>query len=512
MLDSLDGISRSRHRLWRADHGAPSVAYGRPVPWTPTLPHAADVVSTPDGPRWFGPFPETADLWVETDPAVGPMLVELLHHVIRSEREVVRLSQELAARYEEIDLLYTISEILGQTVQLEEAAQTIVRAVSSVVGARRASIVVFDDELGVLKTVASQGIPAGVTGIIPVDDPVSIAARVYRERRVLIGDPIEGVISSAGNEQRGYRGVAFMSVPICYAAPGAPPRCVGVVNLTDRVGGDRFVPSDRKLVVAVANQIGAAVENARLAKREREQQRLENELELARQLQLNLLPNPSVLAGDATVAVRCLSMDSVGGDFYTFSRLGLGSVGVMVGDVASHGFSAALIMALVLSAAGIHASLAVTPDEALTALRDSLAGKLSSTDSYLTCFYAVIDPINGRLTFANAGHPYAFRISKAGTPVRLEATAPPLGLAPGEPIGSRMLTWVDGDDLLCVWTDGLADAANAAGERFGEPRILEAIITRRAQEPEAIVDAVIGLVEAFAPEPADDRTLLVLRL
>ena len=68
------------------------------------------------------------------------MLVELLDHVSRSEREVVRLSQELATRYEEIDLLYTISEILGQTVRLEEAAQTIVRAVSSVVGAPRASV------------------------------------------------------------------------------------------------------------------------------------------------------------------------------------------------------------------------------------------------------------------------------------------------------------------------------------------------------------------------------------
>ena len=128
------------------------------------------------------------------------------------------------------------------------------------------------------------------------------------------------------------------------------------MNLTDRIGGDRFTLDDRKLVGAVANQIGAAVENARLVERDLQQQRLQRELELAHDLQLKLLPSPSVLQGDAEVAARCLPADSVGGDFYTFSRLGKGRVGVMLGDVASHGFSAALVMALVMSAAGIHAA------------------------------------------------------------------------------------------------------------------------------------------------------------
>ena len=290
------------------------------------------------------------------------------------------------------------------------------------------------------------------------------------------------------------------------------PRCVGVINLTDRIGGDRFTGGDRKLVAAVANQIGAAIENARLVVRERAQQRVERELELAHDLQLKLLPRPSVLQGDALVAARCLPADSVGGDFYTFSRLGRGRVGVMLGDVASHGFSAALVMALVLSAAGIHAAASVTPDETLIALLESLRNELATTEMYFTVFYGVLDPSTRRLSYASAGHPYAYRVPATGDPERLEATSPPLGLAGPEDIQRRQVEW-DPSDLLCLWTDGLVDLPDAAGERFGETRLLAEIVARRAEPPEAIVEAVLAEAARFSAAPADDdRTLLILRL
>jgi sigma-B regulation protein RsbU (phosphoserine phosphatase) len=285
-----------------------------------------------------------------------------------------------------------------------------------------------------------------------------------------------------------------------------------VINLTDRIGGDRFSVGDRKLVAAVANQIGAAIENARLVVRDLKQQRLRRELELAHDLQLKLLPRPSVLGGDAEVAARCLPAEAVGGDFYTFTRLGRGRVGVMLGDVASHGFSAALIMALVMSAAGIHAAASVTPDETLTALYESLGTELTSTEMYFSVFYGVLDPYAGRLAYANAGHPYAFRIPREGDAERLVATSPPLGLSPDTAIRQRTIDWSIDTDLLCLWTDGLVDARNADGVPFGEARILEEICARRLDSPEAIVSAVLAEVDRWSRTPVDDRTLLVLRI
>src|SRR5205814_6444517 len=115
-------------------------------------------------------------------------------------------------------------------------------------------------------------------------------------------------------EGRRYKGKAFLSVPVLYGAPGQPSRPIGVINLTDRLGEDAFTAGDRKLVAAIANQIGAAIENARLAARDLSQQQMRRELELARGLPLKLLPSPLVLAARADGAARCRPAAAGGGD------------------------------------------------------------------------------------------------------------------------------------------------------------------------------------------------------
>ena len=507
-------------RLWRFDGRGLKVAGGADPGWAPIIPRAPGLVPAPTGAVWLQPVDGVEGFWLEVDAQgeeasreaavrVAPVVAALLD----AERQRAVIAEELSVRYEEIDLLYAISEILGQTVRLEEATQIIVREVSTVVGARRASIMVYDEEQGALRTVAARGFGVDLLSPVPVDDDCSVAARVYRERRIVAFDPAQPEDGPGDcGQDRGYRGHAFLSVPICYGAPGAPLRCVGVINLPDRIGGDRFTPGDRKLVAAIANQIGAAVENARLVERDLRQQRLRHELELAHDLQLKLLPSPAVLQGDAEVAARCFPADSVGGDFYTFTRLGRGRVGVMLGDVASHGFSAALVMALVMSAAGIHAAASVTPDETLSALLDSLSNELAETEMYFSVWYGVLDPLTGRLSYASAGHPYAFRVPRFGDPERLESTAPPLGLATAGSIQRRQLPWSVGHDLLVLWTDGMVEARNDAGEPFGEERLLAEICARRGEPPEAIVQGVLGAVEAFGARPADDRTILVMRI
>jgi len=145
----------------------------------------------------------------------------VLGTLLQSERRAVEMGAELANRYEEIDLLYSISEILGQTIHLEEAARTILREVSSVVAARRSSIMVFDEALGRLRVVATRGFPTATTeASVAPGDPESVAARAYRERRLVENPP--GVDGVGG--PRGYKGGAYLSVPIIYAAPGGAPR------------------------------------------------------------------------------------------------------------------------------------------------------------------------------------------------------------------------------------------------------------------------------------------------
>jgi sigma-B regulation protein RsbU (phosphoserine phosphatase) len=432
---------------------------------------------------------------------LAAMMLPLAEELIHAERSTAALTDELAARYEEIDLLYSIGEMLGRAESVEAVAAHILREVSAVIGARRAGLRVFDEESGLLRMVALVGegeetIPA----VVPIDatDEVVIA-RAWRTGRIQTGIQPEWVDGEV------------LAVPIIHAASGQPTRVVGTIALADRAGGGAFTREETKLLAAVATQVGAALENARLVAAERDQLRVSRELELAHDLQVKLMPTAAVLAGEAEVAVHSVPAESLGGDFYTFTRLGQGRIGVMLGDVSSHGFSAALIAAQVMAAAGIHVHADITPQQTLGLLRASLEDELASTEMYLSLVYAVFDPVTGTLTWSNAGHPYAFQVPREGRVRRLETTAPPLGLVQGEDFGSAACEWRFGEDLLVLCTDGLTDAAREDGERYGVERLLARLEEGSTLSPEALLRHVLDDVAAFGAVAGDDCTLLVIR-
>jgi sigma-B regulation protein RsbU (phosphoserine phosphatase) len=362
--------------------------------------------------------------------------------------------------------------------------------------------------LDALRPVAGWGIEVQRFEPVPVADPVSVAARVFRERRVIEFDPTAGGDKPTADSARTYRGAAFISVPILYPQPEGPPRAIGVLSVTDRIGADAFSPGNKRLLAAVASQVGASIENQRLVERDRVQQRLRREVELARDLQLKLL-KPRY-AGHADVAVRCRQADEVGGDFYHIIRLPEHRLGVMLGDVSSHGFPAALIMAAVLSAAGIHAEEAGSPEDVLRLLLASVGEDLRETEMFLTMFYGVTDREHRVLRYANAGHPHAFVLRADGTAERLTATTPPLGLSPDQQFVGSETTWTRGGDTLVLCSDGVVDAMGARGRRFSEERVLDLVRESRRGGSEAAVKAVFAALEDFNGGNRDDRTVLVL--
>ncbi len=534
-----------RLRVWRFD-GRSLRRLAGPYAGTWTPPVDGDRLTgrelqAPEGRAWFEPVREAEGVWLEVgephtegregeggrvqDPA---SLATVIGAVLAAERETAQVAAELSERYEEIDLIYTISEILGHTIRLEEAARRILSEVANVVRARRATLLQFDAERQVLRIVAARGMDPSEAVPIEVDDASSVAARAFREMRIISDDPRQLPASSPpappsphsppadvspGRGGRDYRGRAFLSVPVLYATPDGPARPIGVINLTDRIGADAFTAGDRKLVAAIANQIGAALENSRLVQRDLSQQRVRRELELAHDLQLKLMPSPAVLGTLADIAVRCRPAESVGGDFYHLLRMHGDRLGVMLGDVSTHGFSAALIMALVMAAAGIHAESAETPTAVLARLEESLADELTETEMFLSLFYAVIDPARERVVYANAGHPHAFAVDgRSGAADRLGSTRPPLGLgATGGADGER--PWRRRADVLCLFTDGLVDALSERGERYGEERILAHVRNLRRRPTREILEAIFTDLAAFtggAPA-SDDRTLLLLK-
>lgn len=469
------------------------------------------------------PVPGFSGTWLEAgDPGSAPpepgrvqAAAVLVADMLRTEQEATAVAGELATRYEEIDLLYTISDILGRTVRLEEAAQVIVRELADVVGARRASILVHDETHNTLRLVAGRGLETFNIGPVPVDHPDSIAARVFRSEQMLSYDGSSPGAHPGIGSARGYKGVSFVALPITIGPPGGPKRPIGVINLTDRIGEDAFTAGHKKLLGAIANQVGAALENARLVERERARVRLDTELDLAQGLQAALMQPSKALAKAGDIGARMMPAERVGGDFYKVIELPRTAAGVMLGDVSSHGLTAALLMAHVVAAAGIVAQTAQSPQQALARLLDVIGGELERAEMHVSIFYGVIDRKRGALRYANAGHPQAFLVPGDGAePVRLKATAPPLGLAPDKKVRASRRAWVTGQDVLVLASDGIAESAGPNGERYGDERMLAVVRKAMAgnQTGQGIVDAVFADLAAFAPGPAaDDRTLLVVR-
>lgn len=436
------------------------------------------------------------------------VLVPVLAEVLQAQWEASHAADELMERYEEINLLYSISEILGRTVTLEEAARTILLEVSDTVGADYGALLVFDAAAGLLRPVtALRAASAPAATPIPIDDPVSVAARVFRTRHALLVNA--GVLES--QFEAPFRSGAMLAVPITWTTPeGGIP--LGVVCLSGRRNGENFTAGDEKLVAAVGSQIGTAIQNARLVRASLDQERLASEMRLAHELQMKLLPAGDVVAPEAICAVRVEPAEGVGGDFYNLFRLGDGRTGVLIGDVSSHGYRAALIMALVMSATAIHAQTTADPAETVAALLATLEEELRETEMFLSLCYAVVDRERRELRWTNTGHPHAFVIAADGKAVRLEATDPPLGLG-GEDLHVQSRPWDPAQDLLALFTDGVSDARNPRGEPLGEAAVLEVLRARRRELPSRIVDGVFALVEGHLgrAQPHDDQAVVVLR-
>jgi sigma-B regulation protein RsbU (phosphoserine phosphatase) len=526
LLEAFHASTGCHVSVWRiAESGAPDGFELRgasrrthPPPPPERLPQGTAPLDldSPDGNRVVAPVVGVPRTFVVAGPCDDPRApldahVTLLDHIVgrhlAASVEVEKAAIELAERYEEINLLYTISEILGRAVTLEETASTILDEVSETVGAARGSILLHDRVTGTLQAVAALGTAPESLPPIAVDDETSISARVFRTLHPVIADRDAPPCPA---EER-YRRGEMLSVPILWSTPaGGEP--LGVVNLSQRRGRHAFTAGDLKLVAAIASQIAAAIQNARLVRASLQQQRHSQEMALAHDLQMKLLPSSRAVEPSSQVAARVVPAESVGGDFYHLFRVGDHGTGVMIGDVSGHGYRSALIMALAMSASAIHAQTTDDPGATLGAVLASLREELTTTEMFISTLYAVVDADRQEVRFANAGHPHAFVVRRSGEVERLFATAPPLGMVDDAP-NTYAVPWARGDDMLLLFTDGVSDARNRAGRRLGEDAVVETAVAARHAPPAEVLRRVFDRLEAHvgdAPQ-RDDLTVVVVR-
>ncbi len=345
----------------------------------------------------------------------------------------------------------------------------------------------------------------GIFGIAAEQKEPILVADVRKDARYL-GDSTAP--SERGSDTRQVR--SMLAVPLMYKE-----KAIGVMAL-EHTRVNYYNEDHQRTLTTLAGQIAIAITNARLYERVlEEEQRMERDLQMAREVQMRLLPPIPQPMPNAAFGARFLPARSIGGDVYDFIPYGDGRVAIAVGDVSGKAAPAALYAALV---SGILRSLAaqqLAPAAMLAALNDQLQErKLDS--QYVTMLFAVWDDATRTLQIANAGSVQPMLVSCDGERMHarvIEAEGFPLGLFPNASYEEFSISTQPGD-LLVFFSDGIVDAENVSGDMFGNERLCAVLETEKHPDADDAVQAVLDAVAAFqgGKEHFDDETLVILRV
>ena len=286
---------------------------------------------------------------------------------------------------------------------------------------------------------------------------------------------------------------------------------IGVLDMEHTRRG-YFTEDHKRTLTTLAAQIAIAIENARLYEQiAKQEQRLERDLALARELQFRLLPQVHPKLPNLEVSAKFVPARAIGGDLYDFVNYSLSRLGIVIGDVSGKGAPAAIYAALVSGILRSHAPIEPGPAEMLAAVNLSL-GERRIDGQFVSIIYAVWDDQARTLQVANSGLPRPFYCHDGKVEV-IEATGLPLGLFDEAEYDEFTFRAKPGD-LFVFYSDGILDARNKDGKLFSRHRLEEIVLGCASQSADCVVKKIFAaVVEHTADEPAfDDQTVVAIKV
>ena len=401
--------------------------------------------------------------------------------------------------------LVEASKILNSTLDLDHLLELILEVATREMQADRGTVYLLDKQAGELRARIAQGLETRIL-------------------RVKVGEGISGKVAETGETVRiedayqdprfaqkfdaksGYRTSSMLCTPI----RNKTGEIIGVIQLLNKTVGT-FGREDEIFLNALTVHIAIALENAKLHALLVDRQRIRTELELARQIQQNLLRPPPQRWHRYRMAARADTCYEVGGDFYDFLPISHSTLWVVIADVSGKGISSALVMSTVQASlrallVGVH-SFERLLEQMNPMIQDFTGGNL-----YVTLFLGLFDSESRKLHYINAGHNPPVLVRADGRFELLEEGGTVLGLLPGVKF-TRAQTELQSGDVLLLYTDGVVEACNPADEMFGVEGLLRSVEASRPDvTPETVLARILANVREFSAgePPADDQTLVVI--
>lgn len=411
-------------------------------------------------------------------------------------------------RVRDLATILNVSRAMTAEKDLDALLAMIIRETTKLLDADRSSLFLVDEARGELYSRIAEK-----SGIREIRFPIGkgVAGWVAQERKPLnIADAYKDLrFNPAFDKATKFRTRSILCIPLMTIEG----RLVGVVQVLNK-GQGMFTRYDEDLLQALGAHAAVALDNSRLLAEYVEKRKMEQALALAREIQVGLFPTAAPDIPGVEVAGKSLSCDETGGDYYDYVDLGEGRVAFAVGDVSGHGVGSALLMA------GTRAFLRAlvleidSPAQVLEKLNGLLKQDVSG-GRFVTLFFGILDARANVFRYSSAGHDYPI-VFRPGTGeiFELESTGPPLGILAGMPFPEGPPMELMPGDLMVFTTDGVWEAADAAGARFDRARLKDAIRRRAAEPPASIIGGVFEEVRAHigGAGQKDDLTMVVVRI
>ncbi|MCB8942138.1 MAG: SpoIIE family protein phosphatase [Ardenticatenaceae bacterium] len=445
----------------------------------------------------------------------GQRREELLVNIAQQTAQAIESAQLRAAQQEEAwvnTALLQVAEAVNRLIDLNEILHTIVRLIPMLVGVESVMILVWDEERQVFTAGPSQGIGQMGRGLV---ETLEIDRTELPGLAQLVDSPATAVALHTIQAPEWLQ--TTLGTTHCHALPlHARNRLVGamLVGVADgSVNGRSFPTRQFNILNGIAQQAATAVVNNHLYREAAERNRLQQELNVAHEIQISLIPPGSPNIPGCTVASYWQGARQVSGDFYDFIPMHDGRWAIIIADVADKGFPAALFMAVSRTIIRTIATNRTRNDPADILMRvNEIINQDTQSDLFVTVFCAIWDPQTHELTFANGGHNPPLLLRAQGQSQLLSGSGMALGILPEITIESKALRLRSGDALI-FYTDGVTEAINEDYDEFGLARLEMATANAQNQDAAAILQAITRSINDHAGDTPqyDDITLVVMK-
>jgi len=287
-------------------------------------------------------------------------------------------------------------------------------------------------------------------------------------------------------------------------------RALGALNLeSDHLNA--FDKNDLEVLQFFADEAAIALEKAMLHRQLLEKKLLDKQLQIAREMQMGLLPveDPDLPGYD--IAGICVPAEGVGGDYYDYLQLAHGNLGLAVADVSGHGIASAMIMTAFrgLLRTNTHGKL----DPARISRKiNGLLPEFTGDSHFITAIYGVLNSTNDEVTFVSCGHPSPFLLHLDGRVESLQFNGPAMGIFEKTNYVNETIELTPGD-ILVIYTDGVTELENPEGEAFEVERLIDIVTKNRALKAAELVQLIIQETQAFSGYQTyeDDFTLVIAK-